>query len=729
MSRLEVLQSTLQEALVRLNSREAQLVEELEQFYVNVLVDSQRHVATFAEVADEHGSRKREMHELAQKVKEVSLRASSLSERVKLLDRTLRNLREAKSFVTGLDDLDDVDSQIAHALDEGNLDSAARIVERFHEFEKAGFASALDPAVLERYKSYENRLHAMAKTDLEDAIREKQRQPIIEKLTRTLYSMGLESSAMDIYFDYIRGMFSDKCLSHTASLLDANTDSTRPVHVEAVTNIFLEVADGIQRHQKFVEELFGNSHFTSFLNRIESEAIAHSGRAIRALMKATNVAQNQVAQENAGDLPAASLDMCLEELVTIVMRCKRFTSYMQGLCGVEGGDGSPKHSAPTGLQQLVEEISGAYVAGEQALMTCLFTRAVIDDAVDTQDACATWSSVVDDSFYIFKKALDRALLTGDSNCACAVVNNISNLIQLDLKQFIEDSFEASKRLFASYSLTIGRAYQDHALEALFNAKQEESGSGVTRIIRSADSLPHALSNIGVSCAYVSRFKSDCLECYDRVMPKRSERRAMFQQCLGAFDSITGELGDLHTNCLKYLLQQMRGAFISPFVSAIDNVNFDVNDAGFGDMQVNDPFMKAFIASLDTLVGWVKAATAPETSNQFLSLLCDYIALRMERSIGQSRSQFSLLGATQLYQDVARMVAFFAESTDVAVKLKFGRLQELCSIMCLDSLAEFRQIYGDGSSLLQTYKISSKDVRTILSLRSDFSHDAIAATII
>jgi hypothetical protein len=301
-----------------------------------------------------------------------------------------------------------------------------------------------------------------------------------------------------------------------------------------------------------------------------------------------------------------------------------------------------------------------------------------------------------------------------------VVNNIANLLQTDLKTFLEDSFENSKRLFSYYAGPGMRA--DDALGPLFQLRQEEGPAGVTRIIRSGDSLPHALGNITMTTSYVVRFKADCLESYDRSVKKS---RAMFLQCLAALDSVGGELGDLHTNCIKYLLQQLRTVFISPFVNAIDAVDFDITEQGFSEMQVNDPFMRAFIASLETLVGWVHAVCAPESAKAFISMLCDYVALRLERSLFQARGRFSLLGATQFYQDIARLVSFFAQATEVAVKTKFGRLQEFCSILCMESLAEFKQLYADGLP----YKITQKEVRVILGLRAEFSHDSIAASII
>jgi hypothetical protein len=86
----------------------------------------------------------------------------------------------------------------------------------------------------------------------------------------------------------------------------------------------------------------------------------------------------------------------------------------------------------------------------------------------------------------------------------------------------------------------------------------------------------------------------------------------------------------------------------------------------------------------------------------------------------------------MYQDVAKLVAFFAENTEVAVKTKFGRIQELCSLLCLESLSEFAQIYPqgcEGAGPLLAARITPADVRALLSLRSEFSHDAIATSII
>jgi hypothetical protein len=172
-------------------------------------------------------------------------------------------------------------------------------------------------------------------------------------------------------------------------------------------------------------------------------------------------------------------------------------------------------------------------------------------------------------------------------------------------------------------------------------------------------------------------------------------------------------------------------YITPFVNVLDSMSFEVNHEGFAEMQVNDPFMHAFLASLESLVRWINRVTVPDTARIFLGILCDYISLRIEKSLFQCKSKFSLLGATHLYQAVARLVAFFAESTEVGVKTKFGRLQELCSVLCLESLEEYSQVYPQGSTGggLLASRITVKETRTLLSLRSEFSSEAIVTNII
>jgi hypothetical protein len=715
---LSELRERLAMELETANKRETFLRSEIEKLHSNAIADLQKSVSTVSTMIEEQAGLRKHFFDIQSDMNRVTSTATRLCDRIRVLDTTLGNLRQAKMFIEGLEQMKDVDTRLELVIGQNNLHDAIDICKFVHEYETAGFSVAADREVLDRFKS--------KREELILTIRRKLKQNVSDTFVRMLFDLGQEDEALNIYLDHVRIGFGERCQEHVGRIISNTGHDDKPIHVESVTSIFLEVADIVQKNQKFIEIEFGDVHFHRFISEIEYEANAHAVRVIRALMKATSSAQQAVI---ASDVPSqytiATVDFCLEELVTVIMRCNRFSVYLRDLVNSRNGP-----SSPGSLTQVVQELAGQYVAGEHALISALFKRAVVDDLVDVQDITSVFSSIVDDTFYIFKKGVERSLLTGDPNCACAIVNNVTSILQTDLKEYLEESFNNSKRLF-SYFVPKFSENLDNPFQGIFKLRLDESqANNRPTNIKSNDSLPHALGNISMASTYVPRFRSECLDAFDRTF-KNSDRRAMFQQCLITLDSVAGELNDLHVGSVKFLLQQVRAAYITPFISNFDNINFDIDEIGYADMQVNDPFMKSFLSSLDILVKWVQVALVDESSKLFISLLSDYIGLRIERSMFQSKSKFSILGATQLYQDVANLISFFAQNTEVPVKAKFGRIQELCSILCFESLTEFKQVYPEGcsTSQLQSLKISQKDIRATLSLRSEFSQDSIETTII
>ena len=728
--RLDSLKERIQIGQASIADKRKFLHAQLERVHLDALNGIQSSVSAVSASLEDQASKSAIYLGLNTEVSRIATKASVLSARVCQLDTTLRNLKHAKLFIEGLEQMRDVHLRLASALERSAFAQAVEICESVHKYEAAGFAVTADQVVLQRFKEKEKLLVSDLREKLNEAVVNKSREDV-ELYCKMMFPLNVKEEALSTYFDFVRSEFGEHCLAHIVKVTMTAASDDHPLHVEAVTNIFLEVADLLQRNQRFVETQFGEVHFGRFLCDIEYEVNAHVVRVIRALMKKTTTAQQQVAYSDvSSEYSVRTLDFCIEELVTVIMRCNRFGAYLRELMGRSLDIQHSENASPGSMTQVVEELGGLYVSSEHALMSALFARAVRDDFVDTNDASLRYSSVTDDAFYIFKKAYDRCLLTSDANCICAVINNITAILQGQFKEFLEDSFATSKRLF-SYIAGKVADNLEQPLETLFKLKASE-GSSVPLSMRSSDSLPHVIGNVSLACIYVPRFKTECMNAYNQSGAyKQADKRAMFHQCVLAFETIGSELSELHVSCTKYFLQQLRGSYISPFIGSLDSVNFDIGEQGFTDMQVNDPFMRAFVASLDKLVHWVREVTITETYRLFSTLLCDYVALRLERSLLQTKSTFSLLGATQIYQDVSRLVAFFAQNTEVAVKSKFGRLQELCSILCIESLTEFGHIYPEGCSshTLLTLKITQKDVRTVLALRKEFCQEAIVTKII
>ena len=633
------------------------------------------------------GHRKR-VDGLCADMRGVSEEAKKLSLRVKELDMVLRNLSLGKEFLGALDYLHNVDGRLGDCIKAGQLGPAVEIVERVHKYREQGFLDAKLP----RFDQLCAQLCELVRGDLQEAVNTSDLTSV-NKFAKMMSKLGLSDEALLLYTEYVRVGFNDQCSSHTARIV---LSESSPMHVEAVTNIFLLVADVVQKNHEYIEHTFGEESFKKFLAEIEYCANAHAVRVIRMLMKHVSQLQHH---DNKVD-KIRLLDFCLEELVLVIMRCKRFAEYLGSLLVVPSGQ-------PGSLQQVIEEVVSVYVAGEHALMRGLMDQAIADDCVDTDDEFSKTSSVVDDSFFIFKKSIDRSLLTSDPNCACAIVNNITTILQIEFREYLEEAFGNAKRLF-NYCLTSllrKDSALDHPMRAVFQQRKEELSGGPVTVTRmsSADSLPHAIGNISQASTYIVKFRQDC---WERVPGPK------FRECLTAFDMLASEFVELHAQAVKYLLQQLRTNYIAPFMSAVDNVNFDINETKYADMQVNDPYMRAFIASLNALVLWVKRVCIQESFGVFVSFLCDYISLRFEKYLLTRSPRFSALGAAQLYQDISRLVTFFAQNTEAPVRVKFGRLQELCSILCLESVDEY-------TSYAFT-RVTSTEAKTILGLRKEFS---------
>ena len=74
---------------------------------------------------------------------------------------------------------------------------------------------------------------------------------------------------------------------------------------------------------------------------------------------------------------------------------------------------------------------GIYVLMEKYYMRESMQKAI---AMDSLNENTLTSSMIDDTFYVLKKSRDRAVMSGNFNCVCAVINHVASLLESD---FIE----------------------------------------------------------------------------------------------------------------------------------------------------------------------------------------------------------------------------------------------------------------------------------------------------
>ena len=87
-------------------------------------------------------------------------------------------------------------------------------------------------------------------------------------------------------------------------------------------------------------------------------------------------------------------------------------------------------------------------------------------------------------------------------------------------------------------------------------------------------------------------------------------------------------------------------------------------------------------------------------------------------------RFNQLGGLQLDRDVRILTSTLADITQQAVRDHFARLNQMATILSLESVAEFLDYWGESSTI--SWRFGEAQVREILQQRTDFLQDQIAA---
>jgi hypothetical protein len=245
---------------------------------------------------------------------------------------------------------------------------------------------------------------------------------------------------------------------------------------------------------------------------------------------------------------------------------------------------------------------------------------------------------------------------------------------------------------------------------------------------STDSYPHALCNIGQSIDNLSSLKSESLEAFDEFFSEPS-KRVMFSQSVGMLDTVRTDFEEMHHSGCRLALHFFKAAFLTPSLSNLDKVSFELNDDAFSDLQVNDVFAKAFVSAATVCFDFIKRVFLPVSVEIIIGLLADQLSARLEKLVlqHQPRLRFTQLGAVQLDQDVRYVSNFFTKISEGPVRQKFARLFDICTVLNFESFEEFMTFYAPKGRTAQRMRLSVEEIKEVLLLRLDFPRTRIEAT--
>merc|ERR1712037_493107 len=154
------------------------------------------------------------------------------------------------------------------------------------------------------------------------------------------------------------------------------------------------------------------------------------------------------------------------------------------------------------------------------------------------------------------------------------------------------------------------------------------------------------------------------------------------------------LESVHSQHCKAGLLMIKG-HLSPMLSPLETLDFQISESKYADFQVNDPFAKAFIGHAAVLHRHLRAVLNPVSCEELMQHMADQTCRRIEREA--LKKNFSLFGALQFDSDVRALCSFFTSVSEQALRHKFARLFEMSSLLNLENIEELQELYGETKS--------------------------------
>jgi len=348
-----------------------------------------------------------------------------------------------------------------------------------------------------------------------------------------------------------------------------------------------------------------------------------------------------------------------------------------------------------------------YIALETYFMTESVGKAVQIDEWGENDLT---SSMVEDVFFVLQKSALRAMATCSIHVVQAMIQQITSILA--------GGYHASLMNFGA------RAANKDVSKMMEDAKGFLSGSGQTDAKeKSVKSETHyeiiALNNAEVSGIYISKLKEAMEQGFDANFNNDESQRERVEP-------LFHELGDTASALNKIVEGGQDGLFstvqprIAAFVESLQAVNFELSEAEQARNEAEDPFVQALITGLDETIKATQKVLTPNNTEAIVQRTLSSVTSRFEAVTLKKR--FNQLGGLQFDKDVRALREYFKQISSTAVRDKFTRLTQIASIVSLERVEEI-ELYWDSGGM--TWRLTAEEVRKVLSLRTDFTADAIA----
>lgn len=391
------------------------------------------------------------------------------------------------------------------------------------------------------------------------------------------------------------------------------------------------------------------------------------------------------------------LNQLLTEMCIIMQHVEsydRFTRSIASSLPLQQPQPQPEY------KRVLQEVAGAYTMLERSWISQSLKRAkqaeqVVDTTNVQQDSavlCA--SSLVEDSFYLCKRAVRRALGTGSCDAACGCINQVVGCL--------EDA------LFAP-SPTLDATVQVNSLE--------------------------------VSAQYARELHLQIVQTMGKTF-ERPEELAKTRAGAEALLDLAKQLDENKLECLRGLVAPTLQSWKQPiFTEAMDRVSYNLTDKQFASLQQQSSPHSEYVDKLVGQIHPLHARFSTEMSEQSFQCVCELVAQRVAEDLEKQLvvKHFSQLGALALEQDLRAVADSVSQISinSLTVRAMFARLFQIATLLGISTLGEAHDVWdsfaqkssqlgsGGGGAVKPRSGLTAKEAKRLLPLRQDFRQKDVA----
>uniref|UniRef100_A0AAY4BY69 Conserved oligomeric Golgi complex subunit 4 n=1 Tax=Denticeps clupeoides TaxID=299321 RepID=A0AAY4BY69_9TELE len=654
--------------------------------------------------------------------------AENVSSKVRQLDLTKKRLYQAIQRTDDILDLKFCTDGVQTALRNNDYEQAAAHIHRYLSLDQSvielsrqgGEGSGVE-ASLALLQEAELQLKALVTKRLEEAVSAGD-LPQVERFFKILPLLGLHEQGLAHFAHYLCGQLASKAEENLLLAVGSDLGERRAavIFADTLTLLLEGIARIVETHQPIVETYYGPGRLYTLLTHLQTECDRQAQSVVDRFMQQRDylnkfqvVQGSMLRSVSTEKMEARELDPVLSEVTLMNSRAELYLRFLRRriMADFEVADATSAGSVVQEHQQCVQrllkecelscrmqELIGYYVPMEEYYMRETINKAV---AMDTWEAGQLTSSMVDDTFYIVKKCISRALSSSSSDCLCAMINHATSVLETDFREVLV------ARLRVGYPGSTLADLQRGVSSAVSLMQSSLQHGKIHTHIDSQEQAKHA-------------YLSDCSKLFSQGAGS-DQAQAKIDSCLSDLVNTSSKFKDLLQEGLLELNNSAIKPQVKPWISNFLSVSHNIEEEEFSDYEANDPWVQQLIVQLEQLMVEFKVALSPVIYDTLTSLMTNLITTEMEKTV--FKCTFSRLGGLQFDKELRSLVAYLSSVTSWTIRDKFARLTQMATILNLERVTEILDYWGPNSAPL-TWRLTPAEVRQVLALRVDFRSEDI-----